>query len=187
MEVRVAIASKQATKAGLIVKYQVREASWRPFYDARLTTGEAGQKPALTLVRRAGIRQWSGEDWKNVKISLSTTSPQKGAQAPTLRPKRLDLVEEIPIASSRPYGGASYSKKTRGMVAQEMAPMEDAMAAPAPRMMLRKPKRKLRARQRQARVRNYAFQAVFDIPGKITILPKGHEKKVAINSEKNCP
>ncbi len=186
MEVRVAIASKQAMKAGLIVKYQVREASWRPFYDARLSTGEAGPKPALTLVRRAGIRQWSGEDWNNVKISLSTTSPQKGAQAPTLRPKRLDLMEEITLSVNQGYGGR-LDKRTRGMVASEMAPMEDQMAAaPAPRMF-RKPKMRVRAIHRRATIRNYAFQAVFDIPGKITILPKGHEKKVAINSEKIVP
>ncbi len=96
MEVRVAIASAQAMKAGLKIKYQVREASWRPFYDARLVTGEKAAKPALMLTRRAGIRQWSGEDWKNVKLSLSTTRPQQGAQAPVLYPRRLDLVPDYP-------------------------------------------------------------------------------------------
>ena len=187
MEVRVAIAAKQAMKAGLIVKYQVREASWRPFYDARLNTGEGEGKVSLSLIRRAGIRQWSGEDWKNVKISLSTTSPQKGAQAPTLDPKRLDLIEEVPASPNSPYG-RTYSKKTRGMVAQEMAPMNDQMAAaPAPRMMRRPKLKRLKARERKATIRNYAFQAVFDIPGKITVLPKGHEKKVAISSEKIVP
>jgi len=182
MEVRVSITSKQAMKAGLIVKYQVREASWRPFYDARLHTGETGEKPSLSLVRRAGIRQWSGEDWKDVKISLSTTSPQKGAQAPVLRPKRLDLMEERKVALDQVAGGA-YDKRTRGMIAQEMLPM----AAPAPRMALKKSRRRVRALHRRAKTRNYAFQAVFEIAGKITILPKGHEKKVVINSEKIVP
>ncbi len=182
MEVRVAITSKQAMKAGLIVKYQVREASWRPFYDARLVTGEAGEKASLNLVRRAGIRQWSGEDWKNVKISLSTTSPQKGAQAPVLRPQRLDLMREITVSSDQ-VAGRAFDKRTRGMMAQEMIPM----AAPAPRMALKRSRRKVRALHRGAKIRKYAFQAVFEIAGKITILPKGHEKKVVINSEKIAP
>ena len=95
MEVRVAVHADAAMSGSLKLKYQVREASWRPFYDARLTTGQKGTKPTLSLMRRAGIRQWSGEDWSNVKLSLSTTSPQKGAQAPVLRPKRLDLVTDL--------------------------------------------------------------------------------------------
>jgi uncharacterized protein (TIGR02231 family) len=187
MEVRVAIHADQATKATLKIKYQVQQASWRPFYDARLSTGEDGAKPSLMLVRRAGIRQWSGEEWKNVKISLSTTSPQKGAQAPVLWPHRLDLVEDMPrpVAMAKP--AARYGSRTRGMVAQEMAPMEDKMmAAPAPRMMKSK-KRRVRALIRQAKVRHYTFQAVFDIPGRISVASKGIEKKVAINKVKIIP
>ena len=43
------------------------------------------------------------------------------------------------------------------------------------------------ARERRATVRQYAFQAVFDIPGQITVLPSGDEKKVAISSDKIEP
>ena len=111
LEVRIAINAPAATTAALKIKYQVREASWRPFYDARLATGEKGAKPKLSLVRRAGIRQWSGEDWTNVKLSLSTTSPQKGAQAPVLRPKRLDLVTEYPVAAKPASGYADQGPR----------------------------------------------------------------------------
>jgi uncharacterized protein (TIGR02231 family) len=182
MEVRVAIASNEAMKAGLRIKYQVREASWRPFYDARLSTGEKGAKPRMVLTRRAAIRQWSGEDWKNVKLSLSTTSPQKGAQAPVLRPKRLDLAPPmLPKGAAKPSANY-YADKVGGLLRSEMD--DEMMAAPAAPMVARAlKKRRVRAVERRAVVRQYAFQAVFDIPGIITVLPTGDEKKVAISGD----
>ncbi len=182
MQVRVAISSPAAVKGGLKIKYQVREASWRPFYDARLSTGVKGARPQLRLTRRAGIRQWSGEDWKNVKIALSTTSPQKGAEAPVLHPERLDLRVEYPVSSAAP----GYADKIAGVVGKKAA-SEMMEAAPAPRALrMAKPKMRV-ARERRARVRQYAFQAVFEIPGKIEVKSTGDEKKVAISSDKIAP
>ncbi|MCP4937000.1 MAG: mucoidy inhibitor MuiA family protein [bacterium] len=179
MEVRVAVHANAQMSGVLKIKYQVREASWRPFYDARLTTGEKGAKPSLALSRRAGIRQWSGEDWSNVKLSLSTTSPQKGAQAAVLHPKRLDLVTNYP--ASKPTTTSYLSDKERGGVSNEMRSEDTMEAAPAP--VVEQKKKRVFARQRRASIRQYAFQAVFDIPGLISILPTGDEKKVAISSD----
>ncbi len=183
MEVRVAVHAGAQISGVLKIKYQVREASWRPFYDARLATGAKGVKPTLALLRRAGIRQWTGEDWSNVKLSLSTTTPQKGAQAPILRPKRLDLVTNYPAA--KPTSTGYLSGKVRGMARKEMM-SEDLMAA-APAPVLEQKRKRYAARQRGASIRQYAFQAVFDIPGRISILPTGDEKKVAISSDKIDP
>ncbi len=178
MEVRVAIHADEAMSGSLKIKYQVREASWRPFYDARLATGQKGTRPSLVLTRRAGIRQWSGEDWSNVKLSLSTTSPQRGAQAPVLHPKRLDIVRPYPVDKPKAAGyGRGLRSVMRPDVAQEM------MAAPAPPVMALKKRRVARAVERKAVIRKYAFQAVFGIPGQITILSTGDEKKVAISRD----
>ena len=186
MEVRVAVHASAQMSGSLKIKYQVREASWRPFYDARLSTGEKGAKPTLSLTRRAGIRQWSGEDWSNVKLSLSTTSPQKGAQAPVLRPKRLDLVTTYPVAA-KPTSTGYLNGRVRGMARNEADMAEDQMAAAAPAPRLVQKKKRLVARERRASIKQYAFQAVFEIPGLISILPTGDEKKVAISSDKVDP
>lgn len=183
MEVRVAIASMNQMKASLIIKYQVREASWRPFYDARLSTGAKGRTSQLLLTRRAGIRQWTGEEWKNVKLSLSTTRPQQGAQAPVLHPKRLDLVVPRP-APKRVL--RRYMDKVRGMAQSEMAMEDGVVAAPAPRIAGLK-KMRVRAEERRANITQYAFQAVFEIPGQTTIMPTGDEKKVAISRDEIKP
>jgi hypothetical protein len=47
--------------ADIVIRYQVGNASWTPFYDARLSTGTKAQPPKLQLVRRASIQQRSGE------------------------------------------------------------------------------------------------------------------------------
>ena len=181
-QISVHVAADSRVEGELKIKYQVREAVWKPFYDARLSTGKDGQAPVLKLVRRGAIRQWSGEDWKDIRLSLSTTSPQKGTQAPTLYPEKVDIL--VPRPGPKPmlrqmkrrnfsFGAA----KRAPMMEKEMA--EDMMAAapvaaPAPRRM--------RAREINASVRNYAFQAVFDIPGKVSVKASGDEKKVRINS-----
>ena len=76
--------------------------------------------------------------------------------------------------------------KVRGTARNEMAEDMMAQSAPAPRAMRLK-KRRMAAVERKASVRQYAFQAVFEIPGVLTIKPSGDEKKVAISSDKFEP
>ncbi len=47
-------------------------ASWQPTYDVALTTGDT---PRLSLRRAALISQYSGENWENVSLTLSTLAP----------------------------------------------------------------------------------------------------------------
>lgn len=62
LEVRLDLAAAVTTVAKLRVTYNVRNAAWSPLYDARLDTGARDRKLALELVRRAEIRQSTGED-----------------------------------------------------------------------------------------------------------------------------
>jgi uncharacterized protein (TIGR02231 family) len=60
--------------------YQVSNASWTPQYDLRLST--EGEKPGMELAFNAGVRQKTGEDWKGVLLTLSTSRPTEGTQVP---------------------------------------------------------------------------------------------------------
>ena len=71
-----------ALDADIVIRYQVTNASWTPFYDARLATGTKAQAPKLQLVRRACIQQRTGEIWDNVALALSTARPAAGTAAP---------------------------------------------------------------------------------------------------------
>ena len=81
-EVKVFVNAAGPLDAEITIRYQVRNASWTPFYDARLTTGTKQQAPKLQLVRRAAIQQRTGEVWDNVALALSTARPAAGTAAP---------------------------------------------------------------------------------------------------------
>ena len=77
----------------LSVKYQIDNAAWAPVYDARLSLGDA---PDLTLVRRAQVQQYTGEDWNDVALTLSTARPSGRSAAPDPRELFAQIYEERP-------------------------------------------------------------------------------------------
>ena len=70
------------------ISYSVRNIKWRTSYDARLIeTQDTTYKVKLTCY--ANITQRTGEDWENVKISLTTAKPSS-AQIPDIYPAYLE-------------------------------------------------------------------------------------------------
>lgn len=58
------------------ISYMVAYARWQPIYKAELDT----QTKQIKLTRMAMIAQKTGEDWNNVKLALSTATPQNYVQ-----------------------------------------------------------------------------------------------------------
>lgn len=185
-EVKVYVIADAALEADMTLKYQVRSASWRPSYEARLDTGDTDKAAKLQLVRRATISQRTGEAWKEVAIALSTTRPTSGSTAPDLRPLLIDIVEPRkpePVATMRRdmnVGGQSMEmadaapqeEASKRYKARRMAPT---MAMPAP------------AAPVVAEVEASPFQAVFAVPGRADIDTTGEEKNVVIALEDFAP
>lgn len=88
--VRFAVQSSHA--ATLRLAYEVPRAGWTPTYRASLDTTAA----TLLLERQAQIAQTSGEDWRGVKLKLSTGQPQRALQGPTPWPWVLDVRQPQP-------------------------------------------------------------------------------------------
>lgn len=63
------------------ISYYVNNASWYPSYDIRANSID---KPVL-LAYKANIRQDTKEDWKNVKLKVSSVNPNVGNVAPLLQ------------------------------------------------------------------------------------------------------
>ena len=80
-----------AAKAGsldLTVDYTVpAAASWTPSYDVRLRADTS----EVELAYNGIVRQFTGEDWKNVALTLSTARPALGGGAPKNRPWFVDV------------------------------------------------------------------------------------------------
>ena len=106
----VEVSTTLRTSGTLTIGYRVPAAGWVPAYDALLSTGEAGGKPSIAIVRRAEVTQATGEDWTNVALTLSTARPAGGTAAPEIQPSLVSLAshdETDELSASRDDGAPS--------------------------------------------------------------------------------
>jgi len=69
--------------AGLVnldINYITNNASWMPFYDLRADNIAS----PINMMYKAQVTQWTGIDWKKVKLTLSSGNPNQNNQAPLL-------------------------------------------------------------------------------------------------------
>jgi len=183
-EVKVFVAAGEALEAEVVIRYQVRSASWTPFYDARLSLGTKSETPRLQLIRRASIRQNTGEAWENVALSLSTARPTAGTAAPTLPPLIIDYEADRPPPMAippPPKGG--FFRQDRGPSDEEEADK----GLDKDQMLRFRAAKKFDTTETQAKVEVQAFQAVYGIPGRVTVPETGETKRVQIDEMKLDP
>jgi hypothetical protein len=80
-QILVTVECKKYTNKTISLSYLVESAGWEPLYDFRV------QSIALPLkvVYNANIYQSTGEDWKDVNVTLSSGNPTETAEIPTLK------------------------------------------------------------------------------------------------------
>ncbi|MFT6854314.1 MAG: hypothetical protein ACJA0X_000273 [Cyclobacteriaceae bacterium] len=88
-EIVVNVVVKKSTKATFNLSYIVRDAGWYPTYNLRTD----GTSTNVKLEQYAVIRQNTGENWDNVKLSLSTQNTDR-KQKPNLYPWYLDIRQQ---------------------------------------------------------------------------------------------
>lgn len=169
-EVKVSVNAGAPLEAEITIRYQVRNASWTPFYDGRLTTGTKQQPPKLTLVRRASIQQRTGEVWDNVSLALSTARPAAGTAAPVLSPLVIDFESDVVRPLSRgvlspPPPAPAGRADLEASAAQDKRAVETYA----------------KVEEQRATIEVQAFQAVYGIPGRVTVLETGEAKRVQID------
>ena len=133
-EIVVTVLNNTAAPASFAITYFVSDANWTPSYDLRV---KDISKP-LNLAFKASINQHTGEDWKEVSLSLSTGEPQSQGVAPTLSTWYLEveerarvtlkgLVEHLPAPQVKRDEEVSIPTLLQGRVAGNgKAPMADA-------------------------------------------------------------
>lgn len=92
-EVSIAVEGTQDTTLDLELSYQIHNASWSPVYDARLSVNDDG-KSELEIVQFGNVTQNTGEDWSNVKLTLSTAQPHRSTTLAELRPNWINIYPE---------------------------------------------------------------------------------------------
>lgn len=173
--VMVHLATPAATAGTFRLKYRINGAGWQPIYDARLTSPGKGTEARIELVRRAAVMQSTTESWDNVALTLSTARPVGATAAPDILPQ--------PIEGFEAGRSANYATRSAG-----------ALEAPAPSSLAENDladqgvagKQKLdelkRVEQVQAQVEVAGFQALYAIPGRVSIDNTGTAKNVRIDT-----
>jgi hypothetical protein len=87
----VLVAASRGGDLTLRVSYLATGATWQPLYDARLDPATE----RVSLSWQAQVFQTTGEDWKDVAITLATTRPSAGIDLPVLASLDLTLLERI--------------------------------------------------------------------------------------------
>jgi uncharacterized protein (TIGR02231 family) len=179
-EVVLNVEAKDALKTVLHLSYRVQEASWVPFYDARLSLGDGKSKPGIELVSRAEVTQNTGEKWDSVALTLSTARPNGSTAAPELVAFEVSKIEAVQVSGaviaaeqtvaveeSEADGGTKWTKK----VGKQDARLRT--------LVLAKP---AAVAQQQANVLNVGFQATYEIGGRVSVDNAGQSKKVRMTS-----
>ncbi|MEX0332335.1 MAG: mucoidy inhibitor MuiA family protein [Puniceicoccaceae bacterium] len=115
---KIEVAGSVGDQDALEIRYQVREGGWQPVHELRANPA-AG---TLEWVYKAQIRQNSGEDWKDVSVTLNSASALYAGGLPELNPLILNKVEVRPMAKARMALESSYD-----MVQAAPPPAEEAM------------------------------------------------------------
>lgn len=80
-----------AGKYDFTISYIAYNAFWTPYYDVRVDD----IKSPIKLVAKAKISQTTGIDWKQVKLSLSTSTPSQWGAAPVLNAWYLAYINPV--------------------------------------------------------------------------------------------
>ncbi len=157
-QIRIFVSTAAPLETSLALRYGVRTASWAPFYDARLTTGEKGAASTLAIARRASIQQKTGEDWEDVNLSLSATRPGADTAAPELRMLSVEYDNaQAPAGRTAAASSTEAPEYYKGMQWQ--------------------------VKDKSAQANVTAFQAVYNIPGRVTIKTTNEAKRLHIAAD----
>jgi len=106
-EIIVAVSSKEGVNAKFNFSYATTNASWSPVYDLRATD----VNNPINLYFKSKIRQTTGEDWKNIYITLSTGNPNQSGSKPVLAPWYLSFYNPY-VYKDKVSGNKKESRKS---------------------------------------------------------------------------
>ncbi len=96
VEVDIELFCEVAGAHQLVLSYYMPDANWHPYYDVRAIDVES----PVELQLKAFVQQNSGEDWSNVKLTLSTGDPILNGTVPKLEPWYIDYEQKSELYRS---------------------------------------------------------------------------------------
>ena len=109
-EIGLEVYSAAKQSAEIQLSYSIANASWSPKYDLRVTEKDKGNTATIAL--RAEVQQSTDEDWKDVKLTLSTSTQTLGIKEPVLQPWYMYAYEKNAIRyECRSDNKSKYSRE----------------------------------------------------------------------------
>ncbi|MDR0835825.1 MAG: mucoidy inhibitor MuiA family protein, partial [Tannerella sp.] len=116
-EIILTVDSKSALRIPVELSYYVNNAGWYPSYDIRAKN----ISEPVELVYKANIMQNTKEEWKNVRLKVSSANPNLGNVAPKLKSYLLNYYTKPPR-----YDENESSNQVRGKIMDETGPLPGA-------------------------------------------------------------
>ena len=170
--IKILVEAEKSGKVKLKLSYIVFNATWYPLYDIRVSS----DTKVMNLTYKANVSQRTSEDWKNVKLNISTAQPHAGAEHPELRPWRINLYEEN---RKKVRLAKSFTKQSVGM--EQMysgGSMKNEIGYSIDGMSVSEPEEDMTILT--SAITENITSSVFEIPGSNTILSDNQEHQVTI-------
>lgn len=120
-ELLMTVKATESMTENLIISYFIEEAGWYPSYDFRVKNVNSPMEATYL----ANVSQQTGEDWKNVKIVISSANPKESSRAPEMDVWRVDHWMIPPFERSDEEGVV-----TNGSVTGKVMSNEDGVGLP---------------------------------------------------------
>ena len=102
-EIVVVVNATSATLAKFFLSYVVPNAGWIPTYDLRVKDIAT----PLSMQMKANVQQATGENWKDVKLTLSSGNPMESGLKPELQTWNLGFYNPVPTSYNN---GVAYEQ-----------------------------------------------------------------------------
>jgi len=119
-EIELTISAKTSTTVELNLSYIANGAGWSPVYDIRAKDVRSD----IALAYRANVYQNTGIDWKNVKLTLSTSNPSEGGTKPEVYAQYVNIFEPMVMQTKNARGMRSESETESMAMAAPPVPAE---------------------------------------------------------------
>ena len=161
IDAHIALETNQETTGVLYLEYQIPGAGWQAIYDARLDSNNS----TLRLDQLASVSQVTGEDWNNVKLTLSTHMPSINTNFAPLSPWLLNFYRH----------DVGYLQKPKRANAPKVDALDEVVSTGN--------RIQTEADFKQVKISSTTFSAEYIIPGKVSLKSERNSRKFKIQDQ----
>ncbi len=128
-EIVIKLTSKALINSQLMLNYLVNEARWYPTYDIRAKDVLS----PISIAYKANVSQQSGEDWENVKLTISSGNPSAGGAKPNINTWYLGFNNPM----GRPLSYLGYQSVGKSEVRGKVTSADDGSPLPGVNVVIK--------------------------------------------------